>query len=78
MTTNPMMTRQQAAAFGSYARDDVEGYAPANENRTRWMMNRDAAEMERWAASRPEWGQQAYQARMQAQQMRQRARRQPR
>jgi hypothetical protein len=61
-----VMTPTQARAFGEYARDGVEGYAPANDDRSEMMraaVRRGWREMaERLAQRGPEWQFAAYAA----------------
>jgi hypothetical protein len=76
-----VMTPTQAVAFGEYARDGVEGYEPANDNRTPFMVAAQAAEWgrmaERFAERGGNWAPMAYAAAAQAQRMRAEARRVP-
>lgn len=71
---NQMMTRRQAQAFGSYARDGVEGYAPANDAMSAAEYEQAARGWEAWAESRSGWAQ-AYDAARMAQRCRASARR---
>jgi len=50
--TKHQMTPRQVAAFAEYARDEMEGYAPANDNRTAMMTARRRRDMMEWAQSR--------------------------